>query len=103
MSTKSPYHIFFEWDDEDFYQKNATSISRLPTPEVLAEKSEAALQGTLELIYNLGQQLDHTLQHMEHPPSQCDLTFGVRLGADSGVITKSNHPAHFTVTLHWRP
>jgi hypothetical protein len=97
-----PYHITFEWDDDDFYQKNAASISRLPTPEVLAEKSEAALQGTLDLIYAMGQRVSQTLDQLEAPPTQCEITFGVRLGAESGVITKNNQPAHFTITLQWK-
>lgn len=94
------YQINFEWNEDDFYQSN-TGISRLPTPELVAEKSEAALQGAVDLIHDIGQRLNESLKTLEKPPSEIDLTFGLRLGAESGIITKDQRGAHLVVRLKW--
>lgn len=97
-----PYQITFEWDDKDFYQDGFQTISRLPTPEVVAEKSEIALRAAMATIQDVGERVATTLGNMPYPPAAAELEFGIRLGAESGVITKSNTGAHFVVKLIWR-
>ena len=95
------YRISLEWNDEDFYQDSSQGISRLPTPEVVAEKKEQAMAGAMQTIHEIGEQLVETLRKMSVQPSNAKLEFGLKLGADSGVITKGTEKAHFIVRLEW--
>lgn len=97
-----PYQITFEWDDNDFYQEAYQTISRLPTPDVLAEKSEIALRATMAAIQDVGERIATTMNTLSYPPEGAELEFGICLGADSGVFTKDNSRAHFVVKLIWR-
>jgi Trypsin-co-occurring domain 1 len=97
-----PYQITFEWNEDDFYQDSRNIISRLPTPEVLAEKSEVALEATLHTIQDLGERVARSMDELESPPESLELEFGIRLGAESGVFTKENRNAHFVIKLIWR-
>lgn len=96
-----PYQIVFEWDDNDFYQDGIQKLSRLPTPDVLAEKSEMALRAAMLTIQDVGERVATTMDHMSHPPESATIEFGIRLGADAGVITKGDRSAHFSVKLVW--
>ena len=99
---ESTYQIVFQWSDEDFYQDNVQTLSRLPTPELLAEKSDIALQAAVDTMRAVGERIASTMEDMAHPPSDATLEFGLKLGADTGVITKGQSDAHFTVKLIWR-
>lgn len=99
--TKSPYQITFEWDEADFYQEGMQTISRLPTPDVVAEKSETAMRATMAAIQDVGERVATTMSSMPYPPSSAEVEFGIRLGAESGVITKNNETAHIVVRLTW--
>lgn len=96
-----PYQIVFEWNDDDFYQNNMATISRLPTPEVVAEKTEIALRASMATIQDIGERMATTMSNMPYPPQGAEINFGIRLGAESGVITKDNQTAHFLVKLIW--
>jgi|GEM_PF-4123420 len=95
------YQVTLEWNDDDFYQDTMNAIQRLPTPEVVAEKQAAALDGMLDTITTLGNQVKEAMDAMPNPPSELEMTFGMRLGAEKGIITKSNTNAHFVFTLKW--
>ena len=95
------YQIVFEWDDNDFYQDGIQQISRLPTPDVLAQKSETAIRAAMLTIQDVGERVATTMRHMSHPPKSASVEFGIRLGADAGVITKGDRTAHFSVKLVW--
>jgi len=100
--TKHPYQITLEWNEDDFYQDLPTAISRLPTPDVLAAKTESALRATMAAIQDLGERTATTMQSMSYPPEQVELEFGLRLGAEAGVFTKGEGDAHFRVKLVWK-
>jgi hypothetical protein len=101
MTEEKRYLITFEWDDKDFYQDSPGVISRLPTPQVVAEKSEIALRATMATIQDIGERVATTMQNMDYPPSGVEVEFGIRLGAESGVLTKDNEHAHFVIKLLW--
>jgi hypothetical protein len=98
---KSSYQITFEWNDSDFYQDGTQTISRLPTPDVVAEKSETAMRATMAAIQDVGERVATTMNSMVYPPTSVEIEFGIRLGAESGVITKNNEEAHIVVRLIW--
>ena len=98
---KSTYQITFEWNDEDFYQDGMQTISRLPTPDVVADKSEIAMRATMATIQDVGERVATTMSSMAYPPTSAEIEFGIRLGAESGVITKDNENAHIVVRLNW--
>ena len=100
-SLKTPYRINFEWNDEDFFQNNMQTISRLPTPEVIAEKSEIAMRATMATIQDIGERIATTMNSMTYAPGSVELEFGIRLGAETGVITRGNENAHFVIKLTW--
>lgn len=102
MNEADQYQITFEWDDEDFYQDSYQTLSRLPTPDVLAEKSEIALQASLQTVQEIGQRFAERLRESDHPPKVAELEFGIRLGANAGIITKDNSQAHFVIKLVWK-
>lgn len=102
MSDIKRYQITLEWDYKDFYQETLNTISRLPTPDVIAEKSETALRATMAMIQDIGERVATTMQHMDYPPTGAEIEFGIRLDAESGVLTKDNTNAHFVVKLLWR-
>src|SRR5688572_6175738 len=97
----STYQITFEWNDNDYYQDGVTKISRLPTPEVLAEKSEAAMRAALSTIQDIAERIATTMDRIKIPPDEVTLSFGIRLGEETGVITKGGEDAHFNVKLVW--
>jgi len=99
--TKSNYQITFEWNDDDFYQDGMKAISRLPTPDVVAEKSEIAMRATMATIQDVGERVATTMNSMVYPPTSAEVEFGIRLGAESGVIVKNNQRAHIVVRLKW--
>ncbi|NJL92267.1 MAG: hypothetical protein HC915_00355 [Anaerolineae bacterium] len=96
------YTFSFEWDENDYYQDNVQTLSRLPTPDVVAEKSEKAFQAALDALQAIGSHLAHSLNQLDTPPHQAELEFGMRLGADVGVITKGMNEAHFKFRLVWQ-
>ena len=100
-SARLTYRINFEWNEEDFFQDQMQTISRLPTPEVIAEKSEIALRATMATIQDIGERIATTMNSMSYPPGGVELEFGIRLGAETGVITKDNENAHFVIKLVW--
>ncbi|MFP4323401.1 MAG: CU044_2847 family protein [Anaerolineales bacterium] len=102
MDNQLPYRITLEWDDDDFYQDTMHGISRLPTPDVIAEKTENALQATMLCIRDMGERLNMTLQATDAQLAQAEIEFGIRLGAENGVLTKSNEAAHFIIKLVWK-
>lgn len=99
--TSPPYRITFEWDERDFYQNGGKSIARLPTPELLAEKSEIAMRAAMGIIQDIGERIATTMNSMSYPPDGAELEFGIRLGAETGYLTKGSQQAHFVVKLIW--
>ena len=99
--SKTPYHITFEWSDGDFLAEDMKTLARVPTPAIRAEKSEHALRATMETIQDIGERIATTMNGMSYPPASAEVEFGVRLKAESGVITKSNQQAHFVIKLVW--
>ncbi len=102
MNPSPPYRITLEWNDDDFYQDTMQSISRLPTPEVIDEKNEQALDASMACIREMGERLNAAMLDADTHLMQADIEFGIRLGAESGVLTKDNANAHFIVTLVWQ-
>ena len=98
---KPAYQITFEWSEEDFYQEGMQRLSRLPTPQVVADKSEVAMRATMAAIQDVGERVATTMNSMAYPPTSAEVEFGIRLGAEAGVITKNNSTAHIVVRLRW--
>lgn len=95
MTDTTPYLITIEMDESGL-QKVA-----LPTPAELAEKSEAALQAAMGTIKNIGERVRETIKSIPQPPTKASVEFGLKLGAEAGVIAKGAAEAHFVVTLEW--
>ena len=95
MNQSTPYPITIELDESGL-QKVA-----LPTPAELAEKGEAALQAAMATIKDIGERMVETVKSIPQPPTKASVEFGLKLGADAGVIAKGSAEAHFVVTLEW--
>lgn len=98
---ETTYKIVFEWDGEDFYQEGIEKISRVPTLEFKAERSEAALRAVMKTIQDVGERVATTMHTMPHAPRSGSVEFGIRLGTEVGYITKGHEDAHFVVKLVW--
>jgi hypothetical protein len=53
------------------------------------------------VIQDVGERVATTMSSMAYPPNGAEVEFGIRLGAESGVITKDNQTAHIVVRLRW--
>ena len=94
------YQILIELDEPEGGLHQA-SLSRAKAAEALAEKSEAAIQAALEKIKELGEKVAATVKKISDPPTEATVEFGLKLGAEAGVIAKGTGEAHFVVTLKW--
>ena len=94
------YQILIELDEPEGGLQQA-SLSPAKAAETLAEKSEAAMQAALAKIKELGDKVADTVKRISDPPTETSIEFGLKLGAEAGVIAKGTGEAHFVVTLKW--
>ena len=94
------YQILIELDEPEGGLQQA-SLSPAKAAEALAEKSEAALRAALEKVKEIGEQVAATVKKISDPPTEATVEFGLKLGAEAGVIAKGTGEAHFVVTLKW--
>ena len=94
------YQILIELDASEGGLQQA-SLSRAKAAEALAEKNEEAIQAALEKIRELGEKVAATVKKISDPPTAATVEFGLKLGAEAGVIARGTGEAHFVVTLKW--
>ncbi|MEK7324274.1 MAG: CU044_2847 family protein [Chloroflexota bacterium] len=100
MTTETPYHIVVELDEPEGGLQQAR-LNPAEAAEALAEKSEAAIRAALEKVKDIGEQVAATVKKISEPPTEATVEFGLKLGAEAGVIAEGTGEAHFVVTLKW--
>ena len=99
MTVRTPYLITLELDE---YGVHEATRGAAQATLALAEKSQVAIDAAMDKIKELGARIAETMRQMPEPPSTASVEFGLKLGADVGVIAKGTGEAHFVVTLEWK-
>ncbi|MDP8240099.1 MAG: CU044_2847 family protein [Candidatus Hatepunaea meridiana] len=71
-------------------------------PDDLSEKSEKALEKSMNTIHNMADRMVHAVSDLKLKPSSFELAFGIKLTAETGaLIAKAGGEANFNVKLTW--
>jgi len=71
-------------------------------PEMIQEESAKAIDGVMNTIYNTASRIDHTIESLASKPSQVEVSFGIKVIAETGaIIAKAGGEANFEVKITW--
>ena len=72
------------------------------SPGDIAEKSKEALDSAMNTVHHMARRVVGTIDALADPPSVLEVSFGLKLGAETGaIIAKAGIEATINVTLKW--
>jgi hypothetical protein len=72
-------------------------------PDKIVDQSRKAIEKALSSIHNMADRVAATIESLAKPPSEVEVSFGIKFDAESGaIIAKAGIEASVNVTLKWQ-